>query len=53
MGKRYGAFYLLGSVASAFSGILAFGLMQVDGTLGLRGWQWIFILGEMIRMLSL
>ncbi|PNS21545.1 hypothetical protein CAC42_904 [Sphaceloma murrayae] len=30
MGKRYAVFYIIGCVASAFAGILAFGLMQID-----------------------
>lgn len=42
--KRFSVFYLIGCVASAFSGILAYGLMQLRGTHGLRGWSWIFIL---------
>jgi MFS family permease len=41
--KRYSAFYLIGSVASAFAGILAYGLMQMAGLQGLNGWSWIFI----------
>ncbi|KAI8655200.1 MFS domain-containing protein [Fusarium keratoplasticum] len=44
VGKRYSAFYLLGCVASAFSGILAYGLMQLNGREGLTGWRWIFII---------
>ncbi|KAF7563583.1 hypothetical protein G7046_g538 [Stylonectria norvegica] len=43
VGKRYSVFYLLGCVASAFSGILAYGLMQLNGRQGLTGWRWIFI----------
>ncbi|KAH7309515.1 major facilitator superfamily transporter [Stachybotrys elegans] len=45
VGKRYSVFYLLGSVASAASGILAYGLMQM-GRLDtdLTGWRWIFIM---------
>jgi hypothetical protein len=43
MGKRYSVFYLLGVVASAFSGILAFGLMQMHGLAGLGGWRWILV----------
>lgn len=34
VGKRYAAFYLIGCVASAFGGILAFGLMQMEGVAG-------------------
>ena len=38
--KRYSVFYLIGSLASALSGILAFGLMQMDGVAGVEGWRW-------------
>lgn len=48
MGKRYSVFYLLGSIASAASGILAFGFMQMDGLGGQSGWRWIFILFGLI-----
>ncbi|KJZ77226.1 hypothetical protein HIM_03547 [Hirsutella minnesotensis 3608] len=44
VGKRYSVFYLLGCVAAACSGILAFGLMQLKGREGLNGWRWIFII---------
>merc|ERR1712058_33586 len=43
-GKRYAGFYLIGCVASAFGGILAFGLMQMEGIAGYGGWRWIFII---------
>lgn len=39
VGKRYSFFYVIGCVASAFSGILAFGLMQMNGLGGLTGWR--------------
>ena len=42
VGKRYACFYVLGCAASGFSGILAYGLMQLKGKAGLSGWQWIF-----------
>ncbi|PON25104.1 hypothetical protein TGAM01_v206185 [Trichoderma gamsii] len=44
VGKRYSVFYLVGCVASAFSGILAYGLMQLNGREGISGWRWIFII---------
>lgn len=44
MGKRYSFFYIIGSVASACAGILAFGLMQMNGLQGYAGWRWIFII---------
>ncbi|CAH0055902.1 unnamed protein product [Clonostachys solani] len=43
VGKRYSVFYLLGCLASGFSGILAYGLMQMNGRQNLSGWRWIFI----------
>ncbi|KAI1174108.1 major facilitator superfamily MFS-1 [Nemania sp. FL0916] len=43
MGKRYAAFYVIGSLASAFSGIIAFGLIHLDGAGNLAGWRWIFV----------
>lgn len=51
VGKRYSIFYLLGCVASAFAGILAYGLMQMDGLGDLTGWRWIFIIEGIITCL--
>lgn len=44
MQKRFSVFYGVGCVVQSFAGILAFGLMQMDGIQGLAGWRWIFIL---------
>ncbi|KAF1971632.1 MFS general substrate transporter [Bimuria novae-zelandiae CBS 107.79] len=44
VGKRYSVFYMLGSLASACAGILAYGLMQLHGREGLTGWRWIFVI---------
>jgi MFS family permease len=44
--KRNATFYLIGSMASGFGGILAYGLMQMDGIAGKAGWEWIFIVGS-------
>ena len=38
--RRYSVFYLIGSLASALSGILAYGIMQMEGASGIRGWRW-------------
>ncbi|KAI1172175.1 major facilitator superfamily domain-containing protein [Nemania sp. FL0916] len=51
LGRRYGLFYLIGSCTSAFSGILAFGLIHLDGAGGLAGWRWIFIIEGIITIL--
>ncbi|KAF2453398.1 major facilitator superfamily transporter [Lineolata rhizophorae] len=48
MGKRYAYFYLLGSFASALAGILAYGLMQMEGLAGMGGWRWIFVMEGII-----
>ena len=46
--KRNAVFYLIGSMASAISGILAYGIMQMNGVAGLAGWRWIFIVRALL-----
>jgi hypothetical protein len=46
--RRYSVFYLIGSIASALSGILAYALQQMEGVNGIRGWRWIFIMEGVI-----
>lgn len=41
-------FYIAASLAGAFSGLLAYGIQQLDGTSGLAGWQWIFLIEGLI-----
>lgn len=41
--KRLAAFYLISVLVGGFSNILAYGLMQMEGVGGQRGWQWIFV----------
>ena len=46
---RMTIFYMGASAAGAFSGLLAYGIGQLDGTWGYRGWRWIFCLeGEQL-----
>ncbi|KAK4057507.1 hypothetical protein OIO90_001576 [Microbotryomycetes sp. JL221] len=41
---RRTAFFFTGSyLATACSGLLAYGILQLDGKHGLAGWQWLFI----------
>ncbi|KAI1616636.1 phthalate transporter [Exophiala viscosa] len=49
--KRNALFYLIGSMAGGFGGILAYGLMQMDGLAGLSGWRWIFIIEGIVTCL--
>ncbi|KAK7751563.1 hypothetical protein SLS62_006513 [Diatrype stigma] len=51
MQKRYVGLYGVGCVAGALGGILAYGLSQMDGLAGLRGWRWIFIIEGVISCL--
>ncbi|CAM0138532.1 hypothetical protein VKS41_007148 [Umbelopsis sp. WA50703] len=41
---RVAFFFGCSTVAGAFGGVLAYGIMQMDGLRGLHGWQWIFII---------
>ncbi|KAI1108915.1 major facilitator superfamily domain-containing protein [Nemania sp. NC0429] len=51
LGRRYGIFYVIGSVTSAFSGILSFGIIHLEGAGNLRGWRWIFIIEGILTIL--
>ena len=41
---RIAGFFSTASISGAFSGILAYGIIQMNGIRGLHGWAWIFIL---------
>lgn len=41
---RIALFYSASALAGAFSGLLAFAIVKLDGLGGLEGWRWIFIL---------
>jgi hypothetical protein len=40
---RFAMMHSLSSLASAFSGLLAYGIQNLNGKHGIAGWQWIFI----------
>jgi MFS family permease len=46
--RRNSYYYMIGMIASAFSGILAYGFTQMEGLAGIRGWRWIFIMEGII-----
>lgn len=48
VGKRFSVFYIIGCIANAFGGILAYGFMQMDGLGGKAGWRWIFIMEGLV-----
>ncbi len=43
MQLRFAMMYSVTSLAGALSGLLAFGIENLNGKLGIAGWQWIFI----------
>jgi len=44
MQSRFAMMFSLTSLASAFSGLLAFAIQHLDGKHGIAGWKWIFII---------
>jgi hypothetical protein len=43
MQVRFAMMFSVTSLAGAFSGLLAFGVQNLNGKHGIAGWQWIFI----------
>ncbi|KAI0357153.1 MFS general substrate transporter [Trametes cingulata] len=43
LGRRFGVLYSTVSLTGAFGGLLATAIHALDGTYGIAGWQWIFI----------
>jgi hypothetical protein len=43
MQVRFAMMFSVTSLAGAFSGLLAFGIENLNGKWGIAGWQWIFI----------
>ncbi|KAJ5834942.1 Major facilitator superfamily domain general substrate transporter [Penicillium robsamsonii] len=43
VGKRLASFWLVSVVLNAFAAIFAYALTLLDGSYGLNGWRWIFI----------
>lgn len=50
VGTRIALFYTSSALAGAFSGLLAFAIVKMDGAGGLEGWRWIFILEGIISV---
>ncbi|EHY56253.1 retrograde regulation protein 2, partial [Exophiala dermatitidis NIH/UT8656] len=42
--KRLACFYVVGIASTGLSGLLAFGIENMDGLSGIAGWRWIFII---------
>ncbi|KAL6915246.1 hypothetical protein FSST1_013006 [Fusarium sambucinum] len=48
--RRFTAFFLGNMIASAASGLIAYGILQMRGVAGLSGWQWMFLIEGMITI---
>lgn len=46
LGLRYAIFWASNNVAGALGGPLSIGLLSLRGRHGLKGWQWIFLIGK-------
>lgn len=44
LGKRLAGLYIAQQVGNAFGGLFAAAILQLDGTHGIRGWRWLFII---------
>ncbi|KAL3473163.1 MFS general substrate transporter [Aspergillus californicus] len=47
---RMAGFYAFGQAGACFSGLLAYAIMDMDGTAGYEGWRWIFILEGLVTI---
>ncbi|KAI5457516.1 major facilitator superfamily domain-containing protein [Mariannaea sp. PMI_226] len=49
---RQGLFYSGASLAGAFSGLLAYAIVKMDGIGGYEGWRWIFIIEGLLTVVG-
>ncbi|RSM15290.1 hypothetical protein CEP52_000799 [Fusarium oligoseptatum] len=50
--KRFSWYFLGNMIASASSGLIAYGILHMRGIAGLAGWQWLFILEGIFTILT-
>jgi MFS family permease len=51
MHKRYSSFYLISVIGGAFSGLLSYGFIHMDGLGNLAAWRWIFVMEGLLTCL--
>ena len=44
LGKRYAGLFIGQQLGNGFGGLIAAGVLKMDGLHGIRGWRWLFIL---------
>ncbi|KAL4899041.1 hypothetical protein BDW74DRAFT_120214 [Aspergillus multicolor] len=47
---RLSCFFAFGQIGAAFSGLMAYAIMDMDGTGSYEGWRWIFILEGLVTI---
>jgi MFS family permease len=50
-GQRAAIIFAFSAFSSAFGGLLAYGLTQINGPNGFQGWRWLFIVEGIITIL--
>ncbi|KAE9403454.1 MFS general substrate transporter [Gymnopus androsaceus JB14] len=50
LATRLAWFWGMQKIASAISGLMAFGLLRLKGVLGLEGWKWLFLVDGIITV---
>ncbi|OQU98777.1 hypothetical protein CLAIMM_04507 [Cladophialophora immunda] len=50
LSARLAVFYAGAAIAGAFSGLLAYALVKMDGLAGVAGWRWIFIIEGIVTV---
>jgi sugar phosphate permease len=50
-GRLFGLFYFGSPLAMMFGGPISGGLLEMDGALGLQGWQWLFMIEGLATIL--
>lgn len=51
MSLRYACFFCFGTLGPCISGILAYGIRNMNGIAGLEGFRWIFIIEGLVTIL--
>ncbi|KAF2194634.1 retrograde regulation protein 2 [Zopfia rhizophila CBS 207.26] len=50
LGVRISYLYIAAALSSAFGGLIAFGILYMDGTAGYPGWRWLYIIEGLITV---
>jgi hypothetical protein len=44
LGKRYAGLFIGQQLGNGFGGLIAAGVLKMDGVRGIAGWRWLFIM---------